>query len=159
VLTGLPAFWAHASVVTIRLPPPIHLRPSAEDRRTANSAGTSKLEVRADLPGPEAGDEWNSSPRKIVIHNVLYGTLETEGAVSFSKVDFNGLPKYSSTVRGGQDQAGCGYPADGGPFLFEGPVATEPKVRFSRSPRSVPRRLQPQWVGTGHVGASRIWAE
>src|SRR5450631_849978 len=56
--------------------------------------------------------------------------------MSFSKVDFSGLPKSSSTVRRGRDQAGGRpRPADGGPFLFEGPVATEPKVRFSRTPR------------------------
>ena len=56
--------------------------------------------------------------------------------VSFSKVDFSGLPKSSSTVRRGRDQAGgCARPAVGGPFLFEGPIATERKVRFSRSPR------------------------
>jgi hypothetical protein len=38
--------------------------------------------------------------------------------VSFPKVDFNGLPKSSSTVRWGRDQAGgCARPADSGPFL------------------------------------------
>jgi len=56
--------------------------------------------------------------------------------LSFSKVHFSSLPKSSSTVRRGRDQAGgCACPADGGLFLFEGPVVTEPKVRFSRSPR------------------------
>jgi hypothetical protein len=67
--------------------------------------------------------------------NVLYRT-SAPARVSFSKVDFRGLPKSSATVRRGRDQAGgCARPADGGPFLFEGPVATEPKVRFGRSPR------------------------
>jgi hypothetical protein len=65
-----------------------------------------------------------------------YDFRQCSPIVSFSKVDFSGLPKSSSTVRCGRDQAGgCARPADGGPFLFEGPVATEPKVRFSRSPR------------------------
>ena len=74
--------------------------------------------------------------------------------MSFAKVDFSGLPKSSSTVRRGRDQAGgCARPADGRPFLFEGPVAIEPKVRFSRSQGwvvfSVPRRLQRNWVDSG----------
>jgi hypothetical protein len=80
------------------------------------------------------------------------------GMLSFSKVDFSGLPKSSSTVRRGRDQAGgCACPADGGPFLFEGPVATEPKVRFSRSPR-LGGFLRPASI-TAELGENRTYEE
>ena len=102
---------------------------------------------------PRPGDKWYLDEVFIRIQGVQH-YLWRAVDLSFSKVDCSGLPKSSSAARRSRDQAGGrARTSDGRSFLFEGPVATEAKVRFRACRQLSQITLAARWTAARKLRA------